>query len=120
MRRAISIVLVSWALSGCGPFNYRGSDKDIAVRLMHGIPAGTTRQLFLNEARHRGWKVEGSWEGNRPSQHSDWGGIDGAHVVWVYLDGYYSPLRTDVDSFWAFDEHDRLKGVAVRKTYDAL
>jgi len=87
---------------------------------MRAIPAGTPRQSFLAEVQRRGWKVRGSWEGNRPDQHSDWGGIDGAHVVWVYLDGYYAPIRTDIDAFWAFDEHDRLKGVAVRKMYDSL
>jgi hypothetical protein len=74
----------------------------------------------MAEARQRGWKVKGSWAGDRPDQHSDWGGIDGAYVVWVYVDGYYAPLRTDIDAFWAFDENDKLKGVSVRKMVDAL
>jgi hypothetical protein len=74
----------------------------------------------LAEAQQRGWKVKGAWEGNRPDQHSDWGGIDGAQVVWVDIDGYCAPLRTDIDAFWAFDENDRLKGVSVRKMVDAL
>lgn len=87
---------------------------------MQSIPPGTSRQAFLVEAKRRGWRINGSWEGNRPEQHSDWGGIDGAHVVWVYLDGYYLPFRTDIDAFWAFDENDKLKGVSARKMVDAL
>ena len=120
MRRLLTMLVLACSVSGCGPSTYRGSEKDIQVRLMRAIPAGTPRQSFLAEVQRRGWKVRGSWEGNRPDQHSDWGGIDGAHVVWVYLDGYYAPIRTDIDAFWAFDEHDRLKGVAVRKMYDSL
>ena len=113
-------VAIAACLTSCGPVTYHGSGDDIGARLLESIPVGTSRQAFLAEAQRRGWKVNGSWKGNRPDQHSDWGGIDGAHVVWVYLDGYYSPLRTDIDAFWAFDESNKLKGVSVRKTVDAL
>jgi hypothetical protein len=119
MKRLIPVAVLVAMLVACKPFTYRGTERGIAIRLLHNVPPGTSRKAFLMEARRRGWKVEGSWEGNKPDEHTNWGGIDGAHVVWVYLGGYSLILRTDIDSFWAFDEHDRLKGVAVRKMVDA-
>jgi hypothetical protein len=119
-KLALLSVAILVSSTSCKPITYRGSGNEIAARLMQSIPVGTSRQAFLTEAKRRGWQVKGSWEGNRPDQRTSWGGIDGAHVVWVYLGGYSLVLRTDIDSFWAFDGKDRLKGVAVRKTVDAL
>jgi hypothetical protein len=41
-------------------------------------------------------------------------------VVWIYLGGYWNFFRTDLDSFWAFDEAGRLIDVKTRRMSDAL
>jgi len=73
---------------------------------------------LTRSARVHGWKINGSWRGDQP--HADWGGINGAMIVFIYLGEYRIFFRTDLDSFWAFDSSGHLTDVRVRRSIDAL
>ena len=98
----------------------RRSDEAVRSWLLAEVPVGSGIEHLLSVAHQKGWRVNGTWEGNRPESHSDWGGIDGATVVWIYLGSYWNVFRTDLDSFWAFDEAGRLVDVETRRMTDAL
>ncbi|BBA31989.1 hypothetical protein sS8_0019 [Methylocaldum marinum] len=109
---AISIVVLSNPL--------RRSDDAVQSWLLSRVPVGSEIDLLMSAAQENDWRVNGVWEGNRPESHTDWGGIDGATVVWIYLGGYRNVFRTDLDSFWAFDEAGQLVAVKTRRMTDAL
>ncbi len=98
----------------------RRSNDAVQSWLLTQVPVGSNIEQLMSAADQRDWRVNGSWDGNQPQLHSDWGGIDGAKVVWIYVGGYRSVFRTDLDSFWAFDESGRLIGVKIRRMTDAL
>ena len=100
-----------------------------AVLLEHQRTPGVVTEVIssvssidhlMSVSNQRGWRVNGMWQGNQPQFHSDWVGIDGANVVWVYLGGYWSVFRTDLDAFWVFDEAGHLVDVKTRRMTDAL
>jgi hypothetical protein len=84
--------------------------------LLAVVPPNSTEIQLANAATQHGWRLNNSWNGHQAN--SDWGGIDGAKVVWIHLGGYQSIFRADVDSFWAFDEKGGLVDVRIRKMYD--
>lgn len=96
----------------------RRSDEAIRTWLLNSVPAGSSIEHLTSVAGERGWRVKSGWDGTQPQ--ADWGGIDGAHIVWVYLGGYRNIFRTDLDSFWSFDENGRLVDVKTRRMTDAL
>lgn len=95
----------------------RRNDASVHAYLLELVPAGSRPSALHEVARREGWTVKGSWS---RGPGSDWGGIDGATVVWVGLGGYWNVFRTDLDSFWAFDERGRLVDVRVRRMTDGL
>ena len=109
------IVLLGFALWISNPL--RWPQPAVHAWLLWKVPVGSSEKQLDQIASVTGWHVNGTWPGRRP--HSDWGGIDGATIVWVYLGGYRTILRADLDSFWAFDEHGRLVDVRIRRTIDA-
>ena len=96
----------------------RRSDEAVREWLLEKAPIGSDLETLRSVADREGWRVNGEWAGHQP--HSDWGGVDGDTVVWIYLGGYRNVFRTDLDSFWAFDENDRLTAIATRRMVDAL
>jgi hypothetical protein len=84
--------------------------------LLWKVPVGSSQSQLRKAALATGWRVDGAWPGNVPN--SNWGGVDGATIVSVYLGGFRSFLRVDLDSFWAFDEHDQLVDVRIRRMVD--
>lgn len=96
----------------------RRSDENVRAWLLESVPVGSAEDHLMAVATQKGWRVNSVWDGYRP--HSDWGGIDGARIAWVYLGGYRNIFCTDLDSFWAFDESGRLIDVKTRRMTDAL
>jgi len=84
--------------------------------LLKQVPRGSNLDTLLAVAKREGWKVNNTWA---RGPHSDWGGIDGATVAWIDLGGYKSLFHTDLDSFWAFDESDKLTDVRIRRMTDS-
>jgi hypothetical protein len=95
----------------------RGSDASVHAYLLDRVPPGSTLETLQGVAQREGWRVNGTWQ---RGPDSDWGGIDGATVAWIYLGGYWNVFRTDLDSFWAFDEQGRLLDVRIRRMTDAI
>jgi hypothetical protein len=108
------LAVVAIVTMGLNPLRW----PDFAVHgwLLRSVPVGSSQSHLLEVAKTNGWRVNGSWPGHQP--HSDWGGIDGATVVWVYLGEYQGLLRTDLDSFWAYDEKGNLADVRIRRMMD--
>jgi hypothetical protein len=109
-----AILLVGSAFWISNPL--RWPDGAVHRWLLWKVPAGSDSTQLQSVAARSGWKMRGTWPGHQ--LHSDWGGIDGTVIVWIYLGGYPGFLRTDLDSFWAFDEQGRLKDVRVRRMID--
>jgi hypothetical protein len=120
----LSIAILSLVVVAVAVVSYsnplRRSDERLHSWLLTEVPVGSNMERLLSVAQQNEWRVNGTWEGNRPESHSDWGGIDGATVVWIYLGGYWNIFRTDIDSFWAFDEASHLVEVKTRRMTDAL
>ena len=93
-------------------------DKALHWWILRSVPVGSDLQELQAVAAQKGWRVDGTWQGNRP--HSDWGGIDGHTVAWIYLGTYGSIFQTRIDSFWAFDEKGYLVDVHTRRIIDSL
>ena len=109
-------LLLLWILIlGLNPL--RRSEIYIHDWLMRSVPTGCNQAQLLKIAQSKGWVVQASWKGQRSESSSP--GIAGESVVRIHLGWYLGPLRTDVDSFWAFDEHDHLIDVRVSKDVDA-
>jgi hypothetical protein len=96
----------------------RKSDRAVHRYLLESVPVGSTLETLRAVAAQKGWRINGTWEGH--AAHSDWGGIDGQTVAWVYLGGYRNFFQTDLDSFWAFDESGKLVDVVTRRMTDSL
>jgi hypothetical protein len=93
-------------------------DKALHRWLLMTVPIGSDIEHLQKVAQEQEWRINSMWDGNRP--HSDWGGIDGAKIVFVYLGGYGNHFKTNLDSFWAFDEAGHLIDVKVRRLYTYL
>ena len=111
----VGFLLLGFACCFANPL--RWPEPAVHAWLLWKVPRGSTEKEFYKIASTMGWRVDGAWAGHQP--HSDWGGIDGATVAWVYLGGYWTIFRTDLDSFWAFDERGRLVDVRIRTMTDA-
>jgi hypothetical protein len=96
----------------------RQSDEAIETWLLKSVPIGANLNQLEIVAKQQGWKINSMWDENKPN--SDWGGVDGAKVVWVYIGGYHTFFKTDIDSFWAFDESGHLASLKIRRMTDAL
>jgi hypothetical protein len=116
-RRSILVAAVVLALAFWFSNPLRWPQPAVRAWLLWQVPIGSSQSQLQHIASTTGWQIKGTWPGHQP--HSDWGGIDGATVVWVYLGGYRTVLRADLDSFWAFDEHGHLADVRIRKVIDA-
>jgi hypothetical protein len=91
------------------------SDDSVHSYALAKVPLGSTLGALREAAQREGWRINSTWT---RGPHSDWGGIDGATVVWIDLGGYRNLFRTDLDSFWAFDEQGRLVDVRIRRMTD--
>jgi hypothetical protein len=112
---AVGVIAVAGvALLASNPL--RRSDDSIHRWLLKNVPIGSDLATLQAVAKRKGWRINGTWQGHQP--HSDWGGIDGDTVAWIYLGGYRSVLVTDIDSFWAFDEGGKLLDVHTRRMTD--
>ena len=96
----------------------RKSDRAVHRYLLENVPVGSTLETLKAVAAQKGWRINSTWDGY--TEHSDWGGIDGHTVAWVYLGGYRNFFQTDLDSFWAFDEDGKLVDVVTRRMTDSL
>ena len=96
----------------------RSSDEAVQAWLLEAVPIGSSIDDLERIAQLRGWRINSKWDGGTP--HSNWGGVEGDKVVWIYLGGYRNIFRTDLDSFWAFDESSGLTDVTTRRMTDAL
>jgi hypothetical protein len=96
----------------------RGSDEAVQAWLLDAVPIGSSIEDLEMVAELEGWRINSKWDGGTP--HSNWGGVEGDKVVWIYLGGYQSVFRTDLDSFWAFDDSAGLTDVTTRRMTDAL
>lgn len=110
-----AIIIFSLLAYGSNPL--RWPTDAIYWWLLNKVPMGSEFYQLEAVAKSKGWKIMGTWEGYRP--HSNWGGIDGHRVAWVYLGNYRIFFRVDLDSFWAFDEQGHLVGVHIRRMIDA-
>ena len=121
-RRKIGIAVLSVGVIGASFVSLsnplRRSDESVREWLLESVPVGSSEETLMAVAEQKGWTVNSVWDGY--SLHSDWGGIDGSRVAWIYLGGYRNLFRTDLDSFWAFDESGRLMDVKTRRMTDAL
>jgi hypothetical protein len=115
---AVLILLAAIAAAVLLSNPLRRSDDAVQRWLLEAAPIGSKLEDLERVAEEKGWRIEGMWNGYTP--HSGWGGIDGDKIVWIYLGGYRNLFRTDLDSFWAFDESGRLTGVVSRRMTDAL
>ena len=110
----LAMVAVAWVIFS-NPL--RRSDTSVHAYLLARVPQGSTLDALRDVSAHQGWRINSTWE---RGLHSDWGGIDGATVAWIHLGGYRNLFRTDLDSFWAFDEQGKLVDVRIRRMTDAL
>jgi hypothetical protein len=119
-RRLLAVVAIAMAsaVAWVAANPLRRSDDALNSWLLKQVPRGASIEALHSAAAARGWRVNASWSGDQPN--ADWGGIAGETVVWVYLGGYWSVLRTDIDSFWAFDHDGHLIGVRTRRMTDSL
>jgi hypothetical protein len=85
--------------------------------LLKRVPIGSNFETLQGVAQKNGWRLNATWQGHKPN--SGWGGVDGDTVAWLYLGGYRSLFRVDIDSFWTFDDHGKLMDVKTRRTVDA-
>ena len=108
------IVLMGVAALLANPLRW----PEFALRswLLKRVPIGSNFEVLREIAQNNGWCLNATWQGHRPN--SDWG-VDGDTVAWLYLGGYRSLFRVDIDSFWAFDDHGKLLNVKTRRTVDA-
>lgn len=120
MRRWLSIVGITAlaAIFGTVVWNplFLRSENSVQAWALRTVPIGSSVQSLMDVANDRSWRINGVWAGDAP--HADWGGISGDKIAWIYLGGYRLILRTDFDSFWAFDENGRLIGVRIRQMTD--
>jgi hypothetical protein len=117
------LALVTFALAGATAIGVAGNplrkpDGEVHRYLLENVPVGSSLDTLKAVAAQKGWRINGTWDGY--TEHSDWGGIDGHTVAWVYLGGYRNFFRTDLDSFWAFDESGKLLDVVTRRMTDSL
>lgn len=118
-RKVMGVLVAAMAVAAVFLVNpLRMPDAALHAWLLKTVPVGSNLETLQAAVKRNGWRLNGTWQGHRPK--SDWGGIDGDTVAWVYLGGYRSILRTDIDSFWAFDDHGKLMDVHTRRTADAL
>ena len=113
---AFALAVVGIVTVGLNPL--RRSDDRVHDWLLRQVPVGSDLATLKAASSLHGWRVNGIWPGH--TDHSDWGGIDGATVAWIYIGGYRTLFQTDIDSFWAFDENGKLENVKLRRMTDAL
>jgi hypothetical protein len=94
----------------------RWSDENLRQWLLEKLPVGSSVTRLKSAAGEEGWKITGTWEhGEIPY----WTQIQGDTVVRVYLGSYRGLFLVAADSYWAFDESDRLVGIRTVRLADA-
>lgn len=94
----------------------RWSDENLREWLLEKVPAGSSVARLKSVAGEEGWEITGTWE------HGDipyWTGVKGDTVVRVYLGRYRGLFLVAADSYWAFDESDRLADIRTVRLADA-
>jgi hypothetical protein len=115
---ALGTIVVIAAVASIWLLNpLRRSDASVHAYLLEQVPPGSTLDTLRSVAQREGWRINNTWP---RGPHSDWGGIDGDTVAWIYLGGYWNLFRTDLDSFWAFDDSGKLVDVRIRRMTDAM
>ena len=104
----------------------RRSNSKIHTWLLKKVPQGSNESYFLTIAKGEGWEVhENGWH-SPVMDIKTWGGFDpdtplyGRTYYHVYLGHYYSGLRVDVSTIWAFDDKGRFVDVRIRREVDGL
>ena len=115
---AVLVVVVTVIMFALASNPLRGSDKALRAWLLELVPMGSSMEDLERVAQLKGWRINSKWDGGTP--HSNWGGVEGDKVVWIYLGGYHNIFRTDIDSFWSFNESMGLTGLTTRSVTDAL
>jgi len=119
---ALSCLVAALILAMVGCSLPRRSEQSIRKRLLQDTPRGTTYEAVLNYVKKQGWPVTeqpGGYEAKRFGNALPT--VVGRRAIKAYLGGYQGlPWRKDVESFWAFDEHDKLIDIFVEKEADAL
>ena len=115
---AVLVLVVAAIMFALASNPLRGSDNARRAWLLELVPMGSSIEGLERVAQLKGWQIDSKWDGGTP--HSNWGGVEGDKVVWIYLGGYHNIFRTDIDSFWAFDESTGLTDLTTRRMTDAL
>jgi hypothetical protein len=75
----VGVLLLGIAFLLANPL--RRPEPAVHAWLLSKVPRGSSEKELYRMASTMGWQVNGAWPGRQP--HSDWGGIDGATVVWL-------------------------------------
>jgi hypothetical protein len=94
----------------------RWSDENLREWLLEKVPAGSSVARLTSVAGQEGWKIIGSWE---HAESLNWPQIQGDLVVRVHLGNYRGLFLVAADSYWVFDESDRLIAIRLEQTADA-
>lgn len=126
MKLAATIAMVL-VLLACAPTYVWGDAQRVEERLETKVPLGSEPAQLIMAAKQHGWRIDRrniyrSPNGSETYMHDTH--LDcrskGGLVVPVLIDEYHAPFATAVESMWLFDQQQRLRGICVRKTVDAL
>jgi len=114
-------------LLGAHPLYVWGDAHGVEARLIDMVPLGSPPAQLEGAAKQRSWNINQQNIRSLPAgsetfmhdTHRDCRSRGGL-VVPIILARYSAPFDTYVESFWLFDPKERLRGVCVRKTVDAL
>ena len=102
----------------------RRSNNGIHSWLLKKIPRGSSESHFLTIAKAEGWEVsENGWHGP-VMDIKGWGGFDpdtplyGHTYYHAHLGHYFSGLRVDISTIWAFDDKGNFVDVRIRREID--
>lgn len=96
----------------------RWSHENLREWLLEKVPLGSSVAHLKSAVDKEGWRVMSIWEHGDTPPHI---GVQGDTVVRVDLGGYRGLLfRVEMDSYWVFDESDRLLDVQTKREADSL
>jgi hypothetical protein len=104
-----------------------GSDEAIKDRLLKIVPLGSSPETLETAAKARGWSVtvrdEDRFRAGTPTYFNDHSRrcvFAGGPSRVVIIAEYRTPFVTNVEAYWLFDPHRRLRHICIRTTTDAL